>query len=288
MTGSKNRWPLDDPQRGLREDAAAPKSAFTEGEERTEAYDLLATWQAPALTAQDTRELVARLLPYAPAPTPVRQALRSRSGGVWGEFTALLSLIRTQVSILRPSFWIVSAMVVGLGALILWAGPILNPAPLLQVIGPLLAYLGAANAFRGTGLHMLEFELACPPSPRQLTLARLIIILSYDVGLGLLLSLPLGSESQAGPWPITLHWLAPLLLGVGLTLLLSLRLPIHQAAGFAYTGWLAALVLALIAQNGSDAFSVPVELVLGSCGLAMIAFVLLSLPRCVSSLLPGR
>ena len=72
---------------------------------------------------------------------------------------------------------------------------------------------------------MLEFELASPPSPRQLTLARrLVVVLSYDLALGLLLSLLLWPRSGAGFWLLTLHWLAPLLLGVGLTLLLSLAL----------------------------------------------------------------
>jgi hypothetical protein len=183
-----------------------------------------------------------------------------------------------------------------------WSVPNLSRSFLLHVIGPLLAYIGAANAFRASGLKMLEFELACPPSPRQLTLARLTVVLSYDLALGLLLSLLLWPSSGAGSpapvlaagfWLLSLHWLAPLLLGVGLTLLLSLRLPIGQAAALAYGAWLVLLALTLIGQNGlpgrAGGLPAPVELGLGLAGLALMFAAVLALPRALPWMLPhGR
>src|SRR5262249_5783663 len=142
------------------------------------ALHVLGEWPAPAPAPVDTLRLVEHLLPLVPAPaSPVRQALRARRSGLVGEFWLMLRLVRTQVSVLAPSFWLASLVVVALGALLVAAAPNLGPALVLQVAGPLLAYIGTASAFRASGRHMLEFELACPPSPRQLTLARLILVL---------------------------------------------------------------------------------------------------------------
>ena len=183
-------------------------------------------------------------------------------------------------------------MIVLFGGLLILGGPDLNPTFLLQVTGPLLSYLGTTVAFRGNGLHILEFELACPPSPRQLTLSRLIIVLSYDILLGLLLSTFLWSFSGFSFWLLTLHWLAPLLLGIGLTLLLSLRIPIHQAAGISYVGWLAILVAGMISQNGiqrlAGTFSYGVELGFALAGLVMLGIVLMFLPKAITGLLPRQ
>ena len=64
------------------------------------------------------------------------------------------------------------------------------PEPGAQPVGKLvrpiaLAALDAAKVqlyrtFRASGMKMLEFELACPPSPRQLTLARLIVVPAWS------------------------------------------------------------------------------------------------------------
>ena len=247
-------------------------------------------WKAPSTSQADEQQLVERLLPYLPSFSPTRQALRARPNGLAYEFFTLLRLVRTQVSLFQPSFWLASSVIVMLGGLLILGGPAVNPIFLLQVISPLLSYLGTTVAFRGNGLHMLEFELACPPSPRQLTLARLIIVLSYDIVLGLLLSTFLWSFSGTSFWLLTLHWLAPLLLGTGLTLLLSLRIPIHQAAGISYVGWLAVLVVGIINQNGVQrlafTFSHGVELGFALTGVVMVGLVLICLPKAITGWLP--
>jgi hypothetical protein len=251
----------------------------------------LAEWTAPVPSADETRRLIERLAPYLPAtPSPVRQALRDRPAGLAGEFWLMLQLVRAQVSLLLPGFWLASVVVVALGGLLVWVVPNLSRSFILHVTGPLLAYIGTASAFRAGGLNMLEFELACPPSPRQLTLARLTVVLSYDLALGLLLSLLVWPQSGAGFGLLSLHWLAPLLLGVGLTLLLSLRISIAQAAAVTYTGWLVVLLMTLVGQNGVQgaASAIPPgeELALAAAGLALIAAMLAALPRAVAGLLP--
>jgi hypothetical protein len=252
----------------------------------------LKQWQAPSPFPADTKQLVDRLIPYIPVTSPIRQTLRERPTGPFAEFFMLFKLVRTQISIFQFPFWVVSFVIVLLGSLLMLGSPILNSTFLLQVIGPFLSYLGTATAFRGDGLHMLEFELACPPSFRQLTLARLAIILGYDTGLGLFLSLILYSGGGFGFWPITLHWLAPMLFGVGMTLLLSLRIPVHQAAVISYVGWLAILVSALIGQNGVRSsisiFSWMTEIGFSLVGMLMIAAVMLLMPKAIPGLMPRK
>jgi hypothetical protein len=193
------------------------------------------------------------------------------------------------VSILRPTFWLITALVAFVGALVLLAGPNLSQVLVLQLVGPILSYLGTASAFRSSRLHVLEFELACPPSARQLTLARLTIILSYDLALGLLLTGASWSQSGAAVATLTLHWLAPLLLGVGLTLVLSLRLRIDRAAAIAYTGWLALLAGELVGENGGSVsftfVSAATEEALTILGIGLIAGAVIALPRTLSRML---
>ena len=129
-------------------------------------------WQAPLPTPEMTRKLLRRLTPYLPTPSPVRRVMQARPAGLMGELMRMIWLVGSQISLFQPSFWLASAVIVISGGVLILLGPGLNQTFLLQVIGPLLSYLGTASAFRGIGLGMLEFELACPPTPRQLTLAR--------------------------------------------------------------------------------------------------------------------
>lgn len=283
-------WPLDHPDHlaeALREQAATPE----------EIADLmpvllrLTEWQAPTPTAADTHALLTRLTPLLSSVSPVRQALRTRQQSQRRALFSLLETARVQVSILRLSFWLLSALVTFLGVVaVLYLREDQAQAFLLRALGPFLAYLGATSAFRGAGLRVLEFELACPPSPAQLALARLLLVLSYDAGLGFALGLALWAAGTGSFLMLTLFWLMPLLLVAGLALLLSLRLPVQAAAALAYGGWLAALVLER--ASGPATYpplplnSAPVELLIGALGLALLAIALLRLRAAAPRLLP--
>jgi len=245
---------------------------------------------APAATAR----LVAALAPLLPAPSPVRRALRARAARPRANLSWLVELIetaRTQVSVLRPSFWLVSAAVILLG-LYVELGQLADVSTFaLQALGPLLAFFGIGSAFRGAGLRTLEYELACPPSALQLLVARLVVVLGYDVGLGLCLSLALWLHGDASFLAVTLHWLMPLLLVAGLALALSLRLPSGMAAGVAYAAWLAILAVGYAATRVSmwTTFAMPIgaELALGAAGVALLVAALMRFPGSVAHLLPG-
>ncbi len=277
-------WPLDHPDHladALREQDAAPE----EIDDVLLALQRLSDWQAPQPSPAETRLLVARLLPQMPAFSPVRQAIRAHQQRQGASISWLLATARTQVSLFGLAFWLVSVLVTLVGAGVV-LGKLLPDQDVLAVSGPFLAYMGTTIAFRGTGAHVLEFELACPPSALQLAIARLVIVLGYDVGLGLPLSLALWSGGAQDVLALLLSWFMPLLLVAGLALLLSLRLSVQAAAALAYGSWLAVLALDTISPLQALPLTPLSDTLLGCVGLALLAVALLRLRINMRHLLP--
>jgi hypothetical protein len=236
-----------------------------------------ANWLArrgePLAPADAAGRLAARLAPLALPAAPARRALggpRERRDGVG----ALLALARTQVSMLRPAFWLLSAGIVAVGTAAQSVGVPVNQALALQALGPLLAYLGATLAFRGMGLRVLECELACPPTLAEITLARLVIVLGYDLALGIAMTWIVSIHDRAGVSVVLLHWLMPLLLVMGVALALSRWLAIAHAAALAYGAWLSLVAIQLATQpRAGQMWTTPAtfEVALGIAGAALLA-----------------
>lgn len=286
MTKSSINKPSEHLAEFLREQGEAPEDV----QKLSQVLSILDEWQAPIPTPAESEQLSKDLMLSIPVRSSIRNALNSSRRGMWHELVFLLKLVRTQVSLLKPSFWLISALIVLLGRLLILNETNLSQAVVLQIVAPLLCCLGATSAFRG--LEFKTLELACPPSPRQLTIARLVIILSYDIILGLTASLLLLSQAGDGLMMLSLHWLAPLLLVYGLTLLLSLRIPAHYAAALTYAGWLAVLILIIANKNGirspSNIFSSMTELGFGLTGLVLICVAIVFLPKAIMGWLPGK
>lgn len=249
----------------------------------------LAEWQAPAPSPLDSQRLLARLASDVPAPSPVRQAIRAGQQHPGAGLQRMLATARAQVSLFGVAFWLVSALVTLLGAVVVLSSAPTSQEQLLRASGPFLAYLGVIVAFRGFGERVLECELVCLPSPVQLALARLVFVLGYDLGLGLALCLALWAGGAAQVLALLLSWFMPLLLVAGLALLLSLRLSVQTAAALAYGGWLAVLAINTIATL--QAFPLlpltPLsDALLGGLGLVLLAVALLRLQTDMPRLLP--
>ncbi len=245
----------------------------------------LADWPSPQPSPAGAQRLLARLTAALPAPSPVRQAIQEHQRETT-HLRWLLALARTQVSLFGLAFWLVSALVTLVGA-----AAVLGQAPthldvLLGATGPLLAYVGTSIAFRGTHRHALELELVCPPSPVQLAIARLVIVLGYDVGLGLALSLVVWAGGAPSVLSLTLSWFMPLLLVAGAALLLSLRLATQEAAALAYGGWLAVLAISVLSQKQAVLLAPRTEALMGCLGLALLALALVRLHAELYHVLP--
>ena len=189
-------------------------------------------------------------------------------------------MARAQVSLFGLGFWLVSALVTLVGAVVVLSKVLPDQVLVLRLSGPLLAYLGTIVAFRGRGARVLELELVCLPSPLQLVIARLVIVLGYDVGLCFALALVLWVGGIGDVLALTLSWLMPLFLVAGLALLLSLRLSVQAAASLAYVSW---LIFGIVSPLQALLF-VPELLVLPGCiGLVLLAIALLRItPACTA------
>lgn len=228
----------------------------------------LAEWPDQRITPVDKNRLMSVLAQEMPQPSIVRLTIRERMARR-NRLVTLLTAVHSQVSILRLTFWVLSIVIFLLGMFIELV-PSQYPGSIIWIraLAPLLAYLSVASAFRGVGLHTLEWELACPPSALQLIVARLVVILGYDVSLGLLLGLIGWAHGNGSFLVVTLYWLVPLFVVTGLTLLLSLRFTVPLAAALAYSSW---LVLLFLNSNILDILlSFSGELILGMIGLSML------------------
>ena len=250
----------------------------------------LAEWPERHITQASQRHLLSVLEQAMPLHSAVRQAIREQKPR---RVTTLLAIARAQVSLFGLGFWLVSALITLIGAVVVLRIITMGldqawvlPALVLRISGPLLSYLGTIVAFRGRGTRVLELELVCLSSPLQLALARLVIVLGYDVGLSLALSLLLWAGNSGQVLALTLSWLMPLLLVAGLALTLSLRLSIRTAATVAYGSWLAFVGISAVPPFQTLLLS-PVLLVLpGGIGLVGLTIALLRMHAGMHRLLP--
>ena len=250
----------------------------------------LAEWPERHITQASQRHLLSVLEQAMPLHSAVRQAIREQKPR---RVTTLLAIARAQVSLFGLGFWLVSALITLVGAVVVLR--IITMAPdqawvlaalVLRISGPLLSYLGTIVAFRGRGTRVLELELVCLSSPLQLALARLVIVLGYDVGLGLALGLLLWAGNSGQVLALTLSWLMPLLLVAGLALLLSLRLSIRTAASLAYGSWLAFVGISAVPPFQTLLLSPALLVLPGGIGLAGLTIALLRMHASMHRLLP--
>lgn len=237
----------------------------------------LSEWRAPQPTEDETARLVSKLMPFLPAPSTVRRALRPVPESLGDQLVDMLRAVGTQASMFTRGFWVGSAAVMALGLTLLLLGFDPGGGLVVYLVGPLLSYLGCALGFRATRVGTLEFELACPISPRQLTLARLVIILGYDLLLALACAVPFGLLGTSGLLELALRWLGPLLLGAGLTLALSLRVPVGGAAALVYGAWVALVLLLAIQRGGAD-LGLGAGLAMIPLGIALLGLVVIVMP----------
>ena len=269
----------DDLRERLRELDATPAEIAT----WTPLVRRLAEWPEGHITPADQRHLLSVLEQAMPLHSAVRQAIHEQKPR---RITALLTTARTQVSLFGLGFWLVSALVTLLGAAVVLGKMIPDQELALRISGPGLSYLGTIVAFRGRGARVLELELVCLPSPLQLAIARLVIVLGYDMGLSLALSLVLWAGGSGQVLALTLAWFMPLLLVAGLALLLMLRFSVQTASVVAYGSWLAFLAISAVSHL-QGLLLAPVLLVLPGCiGLAGLALALLRMHANVHRLLP--
>lgn len=204
--------------------------------------------QPPIPTALQTQALCKRLGQVLEQTEPAlgfreqilaqRRSLRQPKGWVLHMANQLLLVVKPQVHLFGWAYWLSTALVMSLGFLFLPGEnrPVLVP---LFLVAPLLAVLGVALAFRSYSYGVAEWERGCPISPTQLLLARIFLVVFYDIVLGTVVSCSLYQRGIGDSLALLiLAWLAPLLTLAGITLLATIRWGTLTATNVGLVLWL--------------------------------------------------
>jgi hypothetical protein len=191
----------------------------------------LQLWQAVAgevttdlRMIEPPRDLAERALRYTP-----RRRQTSILKRTW-------LLLHSQLPLVRREIWPASAAVMALGFIVVVLGIKVN---MVELVAPLVATAGLAIIYGPA--HDIAHELArsSPTSPRQILLARLALVFSYNFVLALvasLLALPfLPGLVFDG---LVMGWLGPMAFLSSAALVLSLLIGSDNAVSITYLAWL--------------------------------------------------
>jgi hypothetical protein len=161
---------------------------------------------------------------------------------LWHRLTWLVQLVASQVPLVRREIWPASTVVTAIGAAVSLttagrAGAI--PGTALALLAPLAAALGIAMIYGEENDPALEIALASPTSPRLIVLARLVLVLAWDLGLAVAASLAMAIINGPAVFvPLVSLWLGPMLLLGCLALFLSLFIHSSLAIAAASVLWI--------------------------------------------------
>jgi hypothetical protein len=145
-------------------------------------------------------------------------------------------LLKSQVPLVRHEIWPASAIIMIIGYI---AAVLVGKEVIIQALAPLVAAASIAMLYGPENDPGMELMYSIPTSPRQILLARLVIVFSYNFGLALAASICLipvlpGLFLSA----LILSWLAPMTFLSALAFLLSIHLGAENAIIAAYSAWI--------------------------------------------------
>jgi hypothetical protein len=152
----------------------------------------------------------------------------------------LIHFVGSQLRLVRRDIWPASATLMAIGAAISVlassAGGVTGEA--LSLFAPLAAAVGIAQIYGQENDPAFEIALATPTSPRLVLVARLVVVLAWDLALAIGASLILVLLNGPAVFlPLVSLWLGPMLLLGCLALLLSLYLHSSLAIAVASVLW---------------------------------------------------
>jgi hypothetical protein len=200
----------------------------------------LAAWQA-----------IADLPVAPPGPDIVRRALLRgvlATGGPAAGPAAVrrprwrlpVALLRAQARLVPALLWVVSALGIAVAAAVAYRNTSSTSGSVLGLVAPVVVALGVAGACAPDRDPAFEVCAAAPTSPRHVLLARLTLVLGYDVvlalaGSGLLWLLGLRTGGLTG---LVAAWLGPTALLSSLALLSAVVVGAELAVAAATAVWL--------------------------------------------------
>ncbi len=175
----------------------------------------------------------------APPPALLEDALARLPRRRPNPFARAWALFTAQVPLVRQELWLASALVMAVGylAAILQGGS--RSGSIVAALAPLVAAVGLAMIYGPENDPALELALATPTSPRQVLLARVVVVFGYDLLLGLAATAGLIAVVPAALLgQIVLGWLAPMAFLSALALVLSIVIGAGNAVTAAAGLWL--------------------------------------------------
>lgn len=161
----------------------------------------------------------------APTAAQAVAAHRWSPGSMLAHFWLVFS---KQIGIIHKSIWIVSAMVMVFGGILVFAATagdhshIRDAQLLLALFASVIGASGVAFIYGAENDIGFELTLSTPTSIRIVMICRMILVVGYDLLLSALASTILALSYGGGPWEIIQLWLGPMLLLASLSLMLSL------------------------------------------------------------------
>ena len=120
----------------------------------------------------------------------------------------------SQLRVIQYEIWAASFIVMGLGTLVTLGYSISNATDVtlpFVLIAPVAAAAGIAFLYGPSVDPALEIELTTPVSPRQVLVARLVLVFGFDLIFGLVGSAVLSLlRADILFWPLVSAWLAPM------------------------------------------------------------------------------
>ncbi|MFC0435105.1 hypothetical protein [Kutzneria buriramensis] len=186
--------------------------------------------------------------PLAPTQVPVRADSRVRQA---------TAVVLAQISVVRRQVWAATAVVVGIGCLLLAVSDA-AAGPLFALIAPVGAACGMAMIYGRDADPAYEISQACPVSMRTVLVARLLVVTGYDLAVGFLGTVLVVTVGAAGGlWSLMLAWLGPLLLLSAISVLLSVLYRPWLGIGVALLLW--SLRVAALSPARPAVVAVPVN-----------------------------
>jgi len=196
----------------------------------SQVFDRLDDYAIPEPAPVDTDRLIAAIRPLMP-PVARPASSRFRSYALERPGLPLWRALLPQMRLFHPAWWLGSLAVLMVGLLV--AGPLAADGWPVSILAPALVIGGVAYSLRTLRGGGLEIELACPITPAQAILARMIVVLVYNTALGGICALAMPGPALA----LLLPWCASLTFFAGLTLALTTLTETTPAVALSLMVW---------------------------------------------------
>lgn len=201
---------------------------------------ILSDYTVPFPSDYQIDATVKTLKQYVPAKQPAYERYSEK-------LQMLFSRALTEAGLMSKTYWFASVVLFVMGYLITYRAN--SQYYGIAVLAPLPFILGLIEVFRGREQGVLEIELTCKVSAREIMLSRLVVIGLYSTILNTLFSALIGlMMPEMIMWKVLISWIAPFTFTSGLALWFAMRV----RGGFAVTAALSIWMVAVLAVWSSQ------------------------------------